>query len=159
MACLYAAKQPRSLTAARLGVGACLWHGAFVLSYYISSQPADSLAGSVIQPSLHCIEAWRMIQVCTRPQTINTLNLPAMFCSIGDMICIMHALPVSHLCFYTKAHRMHLRLSLTLGVVCRQGSFLGVTCLAVMACAKNVIVTAFQVRGALSWEQVLGLWV
>ena len=44
---LRAAKQPRSLTGARLGVGACLWDGAFVLTAYIAAQPADSYIGKV----------------------------------------------------------------------------------------------------------------
>ena len=42
---LHAAKQPRSLTGARLGVGACLWDGAFVLTAYLAAQPADTYAG------------------------------------------------------------------------------------------------------------------
>ncbi|DBA83657.1 TPA: hypothetical protein ACH3X1_006213 [Trebouxia sp. C0004] len=45
-----AAKQPRSLTGARLGVGACLWDGAFVLTAYIAAQPVDTYAGK------RCIE-------------------------------------------------------------------------------------------------------
>lgn len=44
---LCAAKQPRSLTGARLGVGACLWDGAFVLTAYIAAQPANSYAGKL----------------------------------------------------------------------------------------------------------------
>ena len=43
-----AAKQPRSLTGARLGVGACLWDGAFVLTAYIAAQPVDTYAGGVL---------------------------------------------------------------------------------------------------------------
>jgi len=43
-----AAKQPRSLTAARLGVGACLWDGAFVLTAYIAAQPVDTYAGGFL---------------------------------------------------------------------------------------------------------------
>jgi hypothetical protein len=43
-----AAKQPRSLTGARLGVGACLWDGAFVLTAYIAAQPADTYAGGLL---------------------------------------------------------------------------------------------------------------
>lgn len=57
---LLAAKQPRSLTAARLGVGACLWDGAFVLTAYLSTQPPDTFAGNVkpfkaaLPPFLQC---------------------------------------------------------------------------------------------------------
>ncbi|KAL3138792.1 hypothetical protein ABBQ32_005634 [Trebouxia sp. C0010 RCD-2024] len=47
---LLAAKQPRSLTAARLGVGACLWDGAFVLTAYLLTQPSDTFTGK------RCIE-------------------------------------------------------------------------------------------------------
>ncbi len=43
-----AAKQPRSLTGARLGVGACLWDGAFVLTAYIAAQPVDTYAGGFL---------------------------------------------------------------------------------------------------------------
>lgn len=43
-----AAKQPRSLTGARLGVGACLWDGAFVLTAYIAAQPVDTYAGEFL---------------------------------------------------------------------------------------------------------------
>ena len=41
----FAAKQPRSLTAARLGVGACLWDGAFVLTAYLLTQPSGTFTG------------------------------------------------------------------------------------------------------------------
>lgn len=44
---LLAAKQPRSLTAARLGVGACLWDGAFVLTAYLLTQPSDTFTGII----------------------------------------------------------------------------------------------------------------
>lgn len=44
---LLAAKQPRSLTAARLGVGACLWDGAFVLTAFFLTQPTETFTGSV----------------------------------------------------------------------------------------------------------------
>ncbi len=43
-----AAKQPRSLTGARLGVGACLWDGAFVLTAYIAGQTADTYTGGLL---------------------------------------------------------------------------------------------------------------
>lgn len=42
---LLAAKQPRSLTAARLGVGACLWDGAFVLTAFLLTQPPATFTG------------------------------------------------------------------------------------------------------------------
>lgn len=44
---LLAAKQPRSLTAARLGVGACLWDGAFVLTAFLLAQPPESFTGNL----------------------------------------------------------------------------------------------------------------
>lgn len=42
---LHAVLQPRSLTAARLGVGSCLWDGAFVLTAYLATQPPGTFAG------------------------------------------------------------------------------------------------------------------
>ena len=38
--------QPRSLTAARLGVGACIWDGALVLAAWAAAQPAGTFAGA-----------------------------------------------------------------------------------------------------------------
>ncbi|KAK9815244.1 hypothetical protein WJX72_000525 [[Myrmecia] bisecta] len=43
-------QQPSKLTANRLGVGACLWDGALVLTAYLSAQPRDSFQG------LRCLE-------------------------------------------------------------------------------------------------------
>lgn len=37
--------QPRALTAARLGVGACIWDGALVLAAYLAAQPPGTFAG------------------------------------------------------------------------------------------------------------------
>lgn len=58
---MHAVQQPRSLTAARLGVGACLWDGAFVLTAYLASQPTGAFAGMLLPcalpplPQLHCL--------------------------------------------------------------------------------------------------------
>ena len=38
--------QPRALTAARLGVGACIWDGALVLAAWAAAQPAGTFAGA-----------------------------------------------------------------------------------------------------------------
>lgn len=38
--------QPRALTAARLGVGACIWDGALVLAAYLAAQPPGTFAGT-----------------------------------------------------------------------------------------------------------------
>lgn len=58
---MHAVQQPRSLTAARLGVGACLWDGAFVLTAYLASQPKGAFAGMLLPcalrplPQLDCL--------------------------------------------------------------------------------------------------------
>ncbi|KAK9844006.1 hypothetical protein WJX81_001714 [Elliptochloris bilobata] len=38
-------QQPRALTAARLGVGACIWDGALVMAAYLAAQPPGTFAG------------------------------------------------------------------------------------------------------------------
>ena len=41
----YLPAQPRALTAARLGVGACIWDGALVLAAYLAAKPPGTFAG------------------------------------------------------------------------------------------------------------------
>ena len=39
-------QQPHALTAARMGVGACLWEGELLLAAYLSSQPLHRYIGA-----------------------------------------------------------------------------------------------------------------
>ena len=55
--------QPRSLTAARLGVGACLWDGAFVLTAYLASQPANTYAGKSFSLRIVCTDSLSWVAV------------------------------------------------------------------------------------------------
>ena len=75
---MHAVQQPRSLTAARLGVGACLWDGAFVLTAYLASQPAGEFAGMLLPcalrplPQLPCL-------MRIKPNSVLELNTCQMF--------------------------------------------------------------------------------
>ena len=51
---MFCAVQPRSLTAAKLGVGACAWDGALVLCSYLAAQPRGTFAGKPLTAVRHC---------------------------------------------------------------------------------------------------------
>ena len=87
--------QPRSLTAAKLGVGACLWDGALVLTAYLMQQPVDSYRGRFI-----CMSAWQLFPVigscakfCTCRLYLHAVSeshagVPASSCRLLGTVCL-----------------------------------------------------------------------
>ena len=73
---MFCAVQPRSLTAAKLGVGACAWDGALVLCSYLAAQPRGTFAGKPGQLSdTSDLHAWHLGQAKVSPRSVIVLPI------------------------------------------------------------------------------------